>query len=67
MSMSYDIPKYEIRSGRFVLDGETWVKERTCKPVEVDGVMKCPECDYPLGIFSVPPFCGGCGAKVVTE
>lgn len=42
-----------------------WVRERTCKPVDIDGVMRCPECDYPLGIMSVPAFCAGCGAKVV--
>lgn len=39
--------------------------ERTCKPVEMDGVMRCPDCDYPLGIMSVPAYCAGCGAKVV--
>lgn len=41
--------------------------ERTCKPVEKDGVMRCPNCDYPLGIMSVPAYCAGCGAKVVSE
>lgn len=41
--------------------------ERTCKPVEKDGVMRCPNCDYPLGIMSVPAYCAGCGAKVVGE
>lgn len=41
--------------------------ERTCKPVEMDGVMRCPDCDYPLGIMSVPAYCAGCGAKVVGE
>lgn len=41
--------------------------ERTCKPVERDGVMRCPDCDYPLGIMSVPAYCAGCGAKVVGE
>lgn len=39
--------------------------ERTCEAVERDGVMRCSECDYPLGIMSVPAFCAGCGAKVV--
>lgn len=39
--------------------------ERTCKPVEKDGVMRCPDCDYPLGIMSVPAYCAGYGAKVV--
>ena len=41
--------------------------ERTCKPVEKDGVMRCPDCDYPLGIMSVPAFCAGCGAKVIGD
>lgn len=41
--------------------------ERICKPVEKDGVMRCPDCDYPLGIMSVPAYCAGCGAKVVSE
>lgn len=40
---------------------------RTCKPVEKDSVMRCSECDYPLGIMSVPAFCAGCGAKVVEQ
>ena len=42
-------------------------QERTCKPVEKDGVMRCSECDYPLGIMSVPAFCAGCGAKVIGD
>ena len=37
----------------------------TCEPVEKDGVMRCPNCDYPLGIMSVPVYCAGCGAKVI--
>ena len=41
--------------------------ERTCRPVEKDSVMRCPDCDYPLGIMSVPAYCPGCGAKVVGE
>lgn len=50
---------------RIVTDTDTYKPERTCKPVETDGIMRCPDCDYPLGIMSVPAYCAGCGAKVV--
>lgn len=47
---------------------EEWeLPERVCKPVEKNSIMRCSECDYPLGIMSLPAYCAGCGAKVVEQ
>lgn len=68
MSLSYDIPKDEIRSGRFVLDGEVWVKERTCNISDhVADVAWCSECKEPMKYPDHPNYCPTCGAKVVSE
>lgn len=64
------------------IEGDVYVKERTCKPDESDGWHKCPECGCVVGYWLLNddswtiymddcqiPFnaCPNCGAKVRDE
>ena len=55
-----------------VINGKTYVPERTCLPVyegKHDPNPKCSLCGEPLadGVLNLPKYCGECGARVIEK
>lgn len=63
MSLDYTIPKSEIRSGRFMLEGDVWVRlEWTEFVPRGDGEGVCSVCNSLM--YDGDNFCPECGRKV---